>query len=69
MNGETEGMDLVVTKKAVRYEYIHGHTIIYRSGQDRNCKWTKDIDDILEIREGQLSKEETAKLFKKYMSG
>ena len=67
MSGESKDMGLI-TGKAVRSEYIHGHTIIYRSGQDGNYKWTRNIDDILEILEGELSEEETAKLFKKHMS-
>ncbi|MCX6814812.1 MAG: hypothetical protein NTY20_04155 [Candidatus Aenigmarchaeota archaeon] len=66
MNGESK-VAALNAEKGVRSEYIHGHTIIYRSKQEK-YKWTKDIDDIVEILEGELSEEETAKLFKKHMS-
>ena len=67
MAGQPEDTNLVYAKEAVSSVYIHGNTIIYRSNLENN-KWTKSIDDILEIRDGELPAEEAAKLFKKYLS-
>jgi hypothetical protein len=68
MTGESKDMDLIKTGKAVRFEYIHGRTIIYRSEMDGNYKWTKNIDDIIEILEGMLPEKEAAELCKKHIN-